>query len=99
MGINIRKNFNAPQINLGLSQAKSAAKEIAKKIFLMVITKLLQIWQNKELTLFYKTNNEADGLPSASLFTPWGIRTPDLLVRSQTLYPAGLRALTFFNSS
>lgn len=24
--------------------------------------------------------------------TPWGIRTLDLLVRSQTLYPAELRA-------
>ena len=27
--------------------------------------------------------------------TPGGIRTPDLLVRSQTLYPAELRALGY----
>lgn len=29
-------------------------------------------------------------------YTPGGIRTPDLLVRSQTLYPAELRAHSFF---
>lgn len=29
------------------------------------------------------------------LNTPGGIRIPDLLVRSQTLYPAELQALTF----
>ena len=28
-----------------------------------------------------------------------GIRTPDLLVRSQTLYPTGLQAQKIFNSS
>ncbi len=31
--------------------------------------------------------------------TPGGIRTPDLLVRSQTLYPAELRARNWLNSS
>ncbi len=31
------------------------------------------------------------------LFTPEEIRTPDLLVRSQTLYPAELRAHNLFN--
>ena len=39
------------------------------------------------------------GLPNGNPFSfgaPWGIRTPDLLVRSQTLYPAGLRAHTPF---
>ena len=30
---------------------------------------------------------------------PEGSRTPDLLVRSQTLYPAELRAQMFYNNS
>ncbi len=34
--------------------------------------------------------------PVFIILTPGGIRTPDLLVRSQTLYPAELRALIYF---
>ena len=30
---------------------------------------------------------------------PWGIRTHDLLIRSQTLYPAELRALMLFSQT
>lgn len=48
-------------------------------------------------------NTSKKGTPQKAIFpygVPGGIRTPDLLVRSQTLYPAELRAhiLSFFDS-
>ena len=51
------------------------------------------MYPSRTCTLFIPSHIKKDPLAESLLFTREGIRTPDLLVRSQTLYPTELLAL------
>ena len=90
-----------PDHKFGRAHLKNVASRGAKPEFWKI--KFLQLFHSKSCALYVKTPHfravfSALHLSSTHFGTAEGIRTPDLLVRSQSLYPAELQPHTVLDS-